>query len=172
MAVVVNRYVQALHELAKTEEENNKFEQGLKEIATLFSSNEEFKKMLLDPRIANSVKMEVIQELLPEYKQEVFINFLQLLIQEKRMNLIGEIAEVYANQNRSSKNELAIKIIVAQEIAEEQIQQITDKFKKMYAVKTIQYEIEKDEKLLGGIKVVVGNTVYDASIETQLKQIF
>ena len=42
----------------------------------------------------------------------------------------------------------------------------------MYAVKTVQYELEIDEKLLGGVKVVVGNTIYDGSVETKLRQMF
>lgn len=170
--MVVNRYVNALYELAKSEEEKNKFEQGLKEIATLFSSNEEFKKMLLDPRIVKEVKMEVIKEVFPEYTEEIFTNFLTLLIQEKRMDLLEEIAEEYAHKNRVDNSELKIKIVVAHPIGEEQIAQIIEKYKTMYAVKTIQYEVEIDEKLLGGVKVVVGNTIYDGSVERQLKQMF
>lgn len=170
--MVVNRYVDALYHLAKSEEEKNKFEQGLKEIATLFGSHEEFKKMLLDPRIADTLKMEVIKEVLPEYKEEVFMNFLELLIQEKRIDLLEEVAEEFSNRNRASKNELVIKIIAACPMGEEQIKQITEKYKKMYEVKTVHYELEIDEKLLGGVKVVVGNTIYDGSIETKLKQMF
>lgn len=170
--MVVNRYVEALYDLAKNDEEKNKFEQGLNDIATIFDSNEEFKKLLLDPRIAKEVKLDVIKEVLPEYSEEVFINFLQLLIQEKRINLLKDIAIEYENKNRSSKKELAIKIIVAKPIEEEQIGQIIEKYKKMYDVNTIQYEIEIDENLLGGIKIVVGNTIYDGSVATQLKQMF
>ncbi len=170
--MVVNRYVEALYQSTKSEEEKNKFEQGLKEIATLFGSNEEFKKMLLDPRIVKEVKLEVIQEILPEYTEEIFKNFLTLLIQEKRIDLLEEIAEEFASKNRADKNELKIKIIVAHAIGEEQIAQIVEKYKAMYAVKTIQYEVEIDETLLGGVKVVIGNTIYDASVQTQLQQIF
>ncbi len=65
-----------------------------------------------------------------------------------------------------------MKIIVAKETSEEQINQIIEKFKKKYQANKIQYEIEIDEKLIGGIKVVVGSTIYDATIQTKLKQIF
>ena len=38
--------------------------------------------------------------------------------------------------------------------------------------KSINYKIELDESIIGGVKVAVGDTVYDGTIQTQLKQIF
>lgn len=172
MSAVANRYVEALYQLAKSDDEKDKFEQGLKEVAIVFNSNDEFRKLLYDPRIDNEVKIEVIKEVFSEYAQEVFVNFLKLLIQEKRINLVNEIAEEYANKNRFSKNELAIKIIVAHQIQDEQITEIIEKYKRMYKVNSIKYEIVIDKEILGGIKVMVGNTVYDGSVKTKLKQMF
>jgi len=172
MSAVANRYVEALYQLAKSDDEKDKFEQGLKEVAIVFNSNDEFRKLLYDPRIDNEIKIEVIKEVFSEYAQGVFVNFLKLLIQEKRINLVNEIAEEYANKNRFSKNELAIKIIVAHQIQDEQITEIIEKYKKMYKVNSIKYEIVIDKEILGGIKVMVGNTVYDGSVKTKLKQMF
>jgi len=155
-----------------SDDEKDKFEQGLKEVAIVFNSNDEFRKLLYDPRIDNEIKIEVIKEVFSEYAQGVFVNFLKLLIQEKRINLVNEIAEEYANKNRFSKNELAIKIIVAHQIQDEQITEIIEKYKKMYKVNSIKYEIVIDKEILGGIKVMVGNTVYDGSVKTKLKQMF
>lgn len=172
MSAVVSRYVEALYQLAKSNDEKDKFEQGLKEVAIVFNSNDEFRKLLYDPRINNEIKIEVIKEVFSEYVQEVFVNFLKLLIQEKRISLIDEIATEYADKNRFSKNELAIKIIVAHQIQDEQITEIIEKYKKMYKVNSIKYEIVIDKEILGGIKVMVGNTVYDGSVKTKLKQMF
>lgn len=172
MSVIANRYIQALLELPKSEEENKMLEKGLKDIAELFSSNEEFKKVLLDPRIDCNTKVEIIKEIFPQYTDTRFINFITLLIQEKRINFIKEIAEQYEKTNQDMKKVLRIKIIVACTIDEEQIKTIVEKYKKMYKVDTIKYEIEIDENLLGGVKVMVGNKIYDGSVATQLKQMF
>ena len=40
----------------------------------------------------------------------------------------------------------------------------------MYNASKIKYEIKIDEELLGGVKVVVGNKIYDGSLRTQLKK--
>ncbi len=172
MSVIANRYIQALLELPKSEEENKMLEKGLKDVAELFSSNEEFRRVVNDPRITNDIKIEIVKEILPQYKNAVFMNFISLIIKEKRINFIEEIAEQYEQINKEINKELKIKIISAYKIDDEQIKKIVEKYKTMYKVKTINYELEVDESLLGGVKVIVGNKVYDGSVISQLKQMF
>ena len=172
MSIIANRYVQALLDLPKSEEENKILEEGLNEMSTLFNTNNEFKKTLLDPRLDNNLKIEIIKDIFQKYSNEVFINFVSLLIKEKRLNYIQEISDEYTQINQKLKKELNIKIIVANTIEQEQIDAIVQKFKNIYKVETINYEVHKDETLLGGVKVMVGNKVYDGSVATQLKQMF
>ena len=53
-----------------------------------------------------------------------------------------------------------------------EIRDIVNKYKKLYNANTVNYEVELDETVIGGIKVAVGNTIYDSTIDTQLKAIF
>lgn len=172
MSVVANRYIQALLELPKSEEESKMLEKNLKELAELFTSNKELQRVLLDPRIENTSKMEIIKEIFPKNSQDFFIKFIDLIIKENRIKLIQEIAEQYEKASQEADKILSIKIISACEIDEKQIQTIVEKYKTMYNVKTINYEKIIDESLLGGVKVMVGNKIYDGSVQTQLKQMF
>ena len=144
----------------------------LKEITKLFNSNEEFRKTLLDPRIEHKVKIEILEEIISESDEKVFINFLKILIKENRINLLNEISEEYEKMLEDFNKELSIKIVVAQPIEQEQINKIVEKYKKLYNVNNVKYELEIDKEILGGAKVVVGNTVYDGSIKTKLQQMF
>ena len=172
MSVIANRYIQALLSLPKTEQENENLEKSLKEISQLLNENQELKKVLQDPRVNSDTKIEIMKEIFPEYSQSIFIKFLTVLIKEKRIDCIQEIAEGYEKINQKARKELEIKIILAKEIEENQINAILDKFKKIYGVETIKHEIIIDESLLGGIKIIVGNEIYDSSIATQLNQMF
>ena len=173
MSVIANRYIQALLELPKSKDENEKIEEGLKEIASVYNSNEQLKKVLLDPRIVNEVKMEIVNEIFSQYMKVACLkNFVELLIKEKRINYIQEIAEIYEKVTSEAKKELNIKIIVAKPIDEKQTEAIVKKYKTMYKVETINYEVVIDESLLGGVKVMVGNKIYDGSVATQLEQMF
>lgn len=173
MAVVANRYVKALLELAKSEEEKVIFEKGLKEISNLFTSDENFKKVLLNPRIAGQEKLDLIKEIFSEYKdEEILINFLDLLIKEERISMIEDISEEYSKVYSSLIKEIKIKIITAMELDKAEIEAIIKKYKELYKADTVKYEVEIDESILGGVKVIIGNKIYDSSVKTQINQMF
>lgn len=171
MANVVKNYVDALYSLTNNNVDRNQLEEDLRNFVTIYNSNNDLKKVLSDLRLENKVKYEIVDEIFS--KSNLYLaNFVKLLIKEKRINLINEMLLEYENINRTLKKELLIKIIVSSEIDDIQIDKIIQKFKNMYKVNTVKYSVEIDKKILGGIKVIVGNTVYDASIKRQLEQIF
>ena len=173
MAIVAERYVRALLTSSKNKEESVMFEKGLQDIANLFSSNEEFKNLLLNPCISKEEKIDTLKALFPEAcENNIFINFLRELLEEKRINIIENIADEYTKISNDLNKEINIKIIVAGTIDEEQVKDIVNKYKKLYNANTVNYTVELDENVIGGVKVVVGNKIYDNTIKTQLEQIF
>lgn len=169
MAIVEKRYAQALFNTAKTKEESTVFNDALTDISKLFSSNLQFKKILLDPRLTSNIKLNILKEIFPEYDSKILISFIGLLLDKNRINIIDGVADEYNKLTALVNNELSIKIISASTLNESEINGIADKYKKMYNASKIKYEIKIDEELLGGVKVVVGNKIYDGSLRTQLK---
>ncbi len=171
MANVVNNYVEALYYSTNNSLDRTQIEKDLQKFVKISNDNSNLKKILKDPRIEEKTKFEIIDGIVG--KENVLLsNFLKLLIKEKRIDLIEKMLLEYEKMMRDSKKELFIKIIVSSEIDDNQIDKIIQKFKDIYKVSTVKYSIEINEEILGGIKVVVGNTVYDASIKRQLDQIF
>lgn len=171
MANVVNNYVEALYYSTNNSLDRTQIEKDLQKFVKISNDNSNLKKILKDPRIEEMTKFEIIDGIVG--KENVLLsNFLKLLIKEKRIDLIEKMLLEYEKMMRDSKKELFIKIIVSSEIDDNQIDKIIQKFKDIYKVSTVKYSIEINEEILGGIKVVVGNTVYDASIKRQLDQIF
>ena len=169
MALVENRYVRALADSAKSKEENTMFEKGLKEISNLFVSDKNFKNILLNPLIENHEKLEVIKGLFPAYQNETLIHFLELLLEENRINIIDEIALAYTKLYEIQNHEISMKIITAMELDQKQIDEIVQKYKDLYQVDTVNYEVIMDKKIIGGVKVIVGNKVYDNSVKRQIE---
>lgn len=171
MANLVNNYVEALYYSTNDSLARTQIEKDLQKFVEMSNANSNLKKVLKDPRIEEEVKFEIIDEIVGK-ENNLLSNFLKLLVKEKRVNLIERMLLEYEKIMRNSKKELFIKIIVSSEIDDNQIDKIIQKFKDIYKVSTVKYSIEINEEILGGIKVVVGNTVYDASIKRQLDQIF
>lgn len=173
MAIVAKRYVKALLKSSKEDEQSIIFEKGLRDISNLFNSDKEFKKLLLNPCISEEEKINSLKEIFPEFlKYETFLNFLKELFIKNRINIIEDISNEYSKKISDLNKEVTIKIIVARELNEDQIRDIVNKYKEMYNANTIKYTVELNDGIIGGIKVIVGNKIYDDTLETQLKQIF
>lgn len=171
MSAIERRYAKALMDALKTNEDKNKVELELKEVADLFNDNIQFKKILLDPRVNSTTKMGVIKEIFSQ-TNPMFISFLGLLIDKNRISYLDGISKEYSKLTQIMNNELFIKIISATELDDDEINGISDKYKKVYNASAIKYDLSIDESLLGGVKVVVGNKVYDGSLKTQLRNMF
>ena len=139
MAIVEKRYAQALRNCSKSDNDNKVFEQGLNSVAGLFKSNMQFKKILLDPRIGNDVKLNIVKEIFPEHQNDIFISFMDLLLDKNRINLIDGISDEYSKLNSLLNNELTMKIVAAKELDETEINALVDKYKIMYSADKVKY---------------------------------
>ena len=168
MSAIERRYAQALMDALKTNDEKTKVGLELKDVADLFNNNIQFKKVLLDPRVGSNTKVGVVKEIFSQ-TNPMFISFLGLLIDKNRITYLDGIAKEYSELTRVMNNELFIKIISASSLDDDEINGISDKYKKVYNASTAKYDLSIDESLIGGVKVVVGNKVYDGSLKTQLR---
>lgn len=168
MSAIERRYAQALMGALKTNDEKNKVGLELSDVAKLFNDNIQFKKVLLDPRVSSSIKLGVVKEIFSQ-TNPMFISFLGVLIDKNRITYLDGISKEYSKLTQIMNNELFIKIISASMLDDDEINGISDKYKKIYNASTVKYDFFVDESLLGGVKVVVGNKVYDGSLKTQLR---
>lgn len=170
MSVIEQRYAKALLDALKSNEEKSNVNLELAEVSELFVGNNEFRKILLDPRIASNIKVDVIREIFSK-NNPMFISFLGLLIDKNRIGCLDGISREYGKLIQAINSEINIKIVSATKLDEDEINGISDKYKKIYNAMSVKYDLDIDEDLLGGVKVIVGNKVYDGSLKTQLRNI-
>lgn len=167
MAAVSTRYADALINSVNNKDEISEY---LKNIMALYEENAEFRETFNNPSITDEVKLEIIEEIIPNKKDDKFINFISLLLKEKRFNLISDIYKKYQGLLDEINKNINIEIITSCKLTEKEIQGITDKFKKIYKAKDVNYKINIDESLIGGVKVIAGGKVYDDTIKTKLDE--
>ncbi len=168
MSAIERRYAKALIDALKNKEDKEKVETDLADLTYLFNSNSQFKKALLDPRIEPNIKVGVVKEIFSQ-TNPLLISFISLLIDKNRISYLDGISKEYSKLARIMNNELFIKIVSASSLDEAEINGISDKYKRVYNASAVKYELLVDESLLGGVKVIVGNKVYDGSVKTQLR---
>ena len=168
MSALERRYAVALMEAIKSKEEQDKVNKDLNEVAEMFTSNLQFKKIMLDPRLNAKLKTGVVKDIF--YKDNpLLISFISVLIDKDRIRYLDGISKEFSELTRKRNNEIKMKIVSATNLTDDEINGITDKYKKLYKADSATHELLVDESVIGGVKVVIGNVVYDGTVKTQLR---
>jgi len=97
-------------------------------------------------------------------------NFVQVLVQNRRLGLIVQIREMYEALRRDHEGAMEATVVSALPLADGQLQSLVATLEKKYSRK-ITSKVELDPKLIGGLKIVVGDKVIDGSIRNSLDQL-
>jgi F-type H+-transporting ATPase subunit delta len=94
-------------------------------------------------------------------------NFVQVLVQNSRLDLMPLIREHYEALKREKEGVLEARIISALPMSDEQIKQLVAQLETKYQRK-VTAQVETDASLIGGVKIVVGDKVIDATVRGKL----
>lgn len=132
-------------------------------------TNSEVIQFASDPKANRAQVFQVISSVLPEALPERGANFLRTIIENDRLSALGEIAHQY---RELSNAKLGVADAVVESAFPLQADALADlkpmleaRFKRRLS---LQVNVVSD--LIGGIRVVVGDEVYDTSIQAQLEQ--
>ncbi len=169
MPLVEKRYAQAIMELSQNDIEV--IRQELDEFVSIYNSDKEFSSFLVNPTIKADKKQAVIRNVFTDKFSKNMLNFILLLISKKRIKNIPEIYEQLVRLINEKSNVLDMKIITAEPLDEQQLFRIKEKFRNKYNAVTVKSEEIIDASIIGGIKVIIGDKVYDGSIKGRIESL-
>lgn len=94
-------------------------------------------------------------------------NFVQVLAQNRRLELLPQIQALYEERRHENEGVLEARIISALPINDEQTKQLVARLETKYQRK-ISAQVELDPQLIGGVKILVGDKVIDATVRGRL----
>ena len=94
-------------------------------------------------------------------------NFVQVLVQNNRLDLLPLIRAHYEALKREKEGVLEAKIISALQMNDVQVKQLVAQLEAKYQRK-VTAQVETDASLIGGVKIVVGDKVIDATVRGKL----
>lgn len=94
-------------------------------------------------------------------------NFVQVLIENGRFDLIGEIRAQYEALRRDDEGVVEARIVSALPMADEQIRELVAKLEARHQ-RQVRAKVEIDPHLIGGIMIVVGDKVIDGTVRGKL----
>ena len=169
MPLVEKRYAQALLELSGSDVDSVKQEFG--DFTNLYNSDKDFRDFLNNPVIKTDKKQSLIRSIFTERLSKNMLNLVLLLISKHRTAEIPGIYNQFVQMANETANVLDIKIIMATQLDEVQLESIKEKFRKKYNAIAVNSTEIVDASLIGGLKVIVGDKVYDGSVKGRIESL-
>ncbi len=168
---LAQRYAKALLSLTEDASKSTKVAEELLALRELLESNEEFKTVFTVPGFEHNQRHQTVKLVLEKLGVETLTkNFVLLLLDKKRAQLFQSIQETFQQLLNEKRKQLHIRVVSAKELSEDYLKQLEEHFHKKTQQDIIMHK-EIDPALIGGVKVWVGNTVYDGSVENRLAQL-
>ncbi|MFA5144777.1 MAG: ATP synthase F1 subunit delta [Candidatus Omnitrophota bacterium] len=168
-AIIVRRYSEAFLRYAEKPLQKEAVLGCFKQVKDVFRKDPEMWDFFTAPQITFTEKSDFIDGFLCKDFPEEFRNFLKLLIERQRIDKFMEIAEyIRLKYVRAQKAEAVIKTSFPIEL--DQIQLIKEALERKFK-RGFKLYIELDGSLLGGVQVVIGNTIIDGSVRKRLDEL-
>ena len=163
MDSLASRYALAMFEIALEENKVQEYQEKIKCVSDILKNNPEYMRVLSSYFLSTSKKHLLVEEAFKSLESKHIISFLKVIIDNHRVNEIQTIFKEFhtmCNEHLGIEEGIVYSVI---ELSDEQIKEIEEAISKRKKVK-VELQNIIDERLIGGIKVVVHDHVYDSSL--------
>lgn len=164
------RYAKAFFELAKEKEQLDLLKEDIGTIRSLCSESSEFMLLLESPVVKTARKITLLDELLKEKIQKITLDFIHLVIRNKREANLPGICRDFMTMYRKEKNIKTAVLTSAVVLSQTTVERIRSYLETRF-MSAIELHLKVEPGLIGGFMLRVGDKQVDASIANQLKKI-
>jgi len=169
MNEIASRYGNALFMIAKEKNVLLDYQKEVKELLVILKENEEFTKLLSSAFLSQEERKTIVSKTLSAFSLDL-VNLIKVVIDNNRINLLNDILysfNSYVNKDRGVDEGFLYSTMP---LSNEQVEEITETISKIENHPIFLKNVI-DTALIGGIKVVIKDHVYDGSIKNKLSQL-
>lgn len=165
---IAERYARAFFDVAGGEGRYERCYDELKRFAGVLETNRGLEDFLSNPVFDIKDKKAVIGEVLQNLDLSPYtVNFLNLLVDKRRIGILREIEENYRRLMDNTLGIARVQVKTAFPLTTD-LYAALKRGLESFTGKQVDMQVEEDASLLGGIVVRVGDKLYDGSIKIQL----
>jgi F-type H+-transporting ATPase subunit delta len=139
-------------------------------LKNVLEENITFFNFLLSPQIRTENKQELIDATLKGSASDLFVRFLHLLVEKKRMPFIKDITEEYHHLYEKHKGVIEARVITAVPLDETTERKVIDKLQ-AETKKEIRVVSVVDPGIIGGMIIKLEDRIIDGSIRFRLEKL-
>ena len=169
--LTARRYAKALIEIGDRQGNIPQLQQELETVAAAVAAHADLARLVASPLVLPRKKAEVFETILAAAKvSDTLRHFFRVVAEAGRLNLLPDLRRTFAELVDDRAGIVEARVSSAQPMSEIQAQALAASLGRRTG-KTVRLSWSLDPSLLGGLKVQVGSTILDASIQGQLRQI-
>ncbi|MFB4163308.1 F0F1 ATP synthase subunit delta [Alteribacillus sp. JSM 102045] len=165
-----NRYAVALFELSKEKNMLEDIRADLQAVKQVFQDNEKLPALLHHPKVSADKKEQLLRESFTGLSEPVQ-NTLLLLLEKNRIDSVVLVAERFQELADEEQKVGHAVVHTVKPLSEAEQKLISENFARKVGKETLHIENQLDPRLIGGIKVQIGDTIFDGSVKGQLNRL-
>ncbi len=173
MASYSLRYARSLFQVGRDEGSSTELRYGklLASFVKNLADSEELRLFLCGPHVSRMRKKEFLSEIFGDPDDLHFLNFLKILVDNDRMEIIFNIDLDYHRLELDSQKIQVAVIESAFPLDDKTVEAVQEAFRKKTGAREIRTTVRLVPELLGGIRVIIGSKVYDGTTRSELDRL-
>ena len=168
---LAGRYAKSLIDIAQEKNVLDATYNDVTYLQSVIAQSREFANMLRSPIIKADKKIAVLTAITAGKTGVIINTFNNLLISKNREAKLAEILQAFVEQYDVIKGINKVNVTSASELSDANKKAITERLEKEAGLTNIELIIKVDPKLIGGFILEYNNSIVDASILRDLKDI-
>ncbi|WP_102026431.1 F0F1 ATP synthase subunit delta [Salirhabdus sp. Marseille-P4669] len=169
-SVVANRYAVALFQLGQEKSLLATLEEELRVVREVFETNSNITTFLNHPAVSTEQKKAIVKDAFQHASKEL-INTLSLMIDRRRAEEIPAMASAFVGMVNEFNGVQEAEVYSVRELSDDEKESLQKVFAEKLGLNALRIQNIVDTSLLGGLKLKIGNRIYDGSVSGKLERI-
>lgn len=169
-SVVASRYALGLFNLAEENGQTSSIQEELLELKKVLVDNPEFEQLLNNPKLATTSKKELLGTVLSSVNKFIQ-NTLFVLLEKGRLNETINLVDEFNTLANDSVGIAEATVFSTRPLTADESAAISTTFGRKIGKQSLRIENSIDPSLIGGIRLQIGNRIYDSSLSAKLERL-
>ena len=170
--LIPSRYAKALFEYASEKGADERIYQLMQTLEHSFETESSMQQAVANPFVPAPDKVKLLTSAAGATpKDEVYARFMQLLVENNRLDAARDIALAYMKIYRSEHRIFLVTVTSAAPMGASEEDRLKALIERHLDGGTMEYHHRVDPALIGGFTVTINNEKLDASVADELKQL-
>lgn len=164
---VAKRYAVALFQIAKEQNLINQLEEELRIVNEVFTNDNELLSFLAHPKMTKDAKSALIANAFVSLSSSVQ-NTVMLMVERHRTDEVTAMAQEFIELANEENSVADATVYTVRPLTESEMEAVSSSFAAKIGKRNLRITNITDTNILGGIKLQIGNRIYDGTISGKL----